>query len=361
MKRLLLIILGMSFLVSCEYQDNGVTSINDLITSDYLLAGNLDSYVQNTQIVRLTGKPGVKTVTIGSADLSKYEQCFVLYVSTGTTPSTTVSSAIIKLDDMVVLNTSDFSKNSGKYQFEVCNLTQTSILTVEVRGEPDSYVNVWIEGKLKCPCTVTDAADNIYKTVKIGDQCWMAENLRTTKYLNGDLIGTTTPASLDITSEVTPKYQWAYDGDESNAAIYGRLYTWYAINDARKVCPTGWHVPTDDEWHTLLLTLDADAQLIEGFQSSIAGGKLKETGISHWLDPNTGATNESGFTALPSGYRSYFDSFLSIRSFVYLWTSSEKDAEFAYNLYIYNYNSGILRWYNTKKDAFAVRCIKDPC
>ena len=85
-----------------------------------------------------------------------------------------------------------------------------------------------------------------------GSQVWMVENLKTTIYRNGDLVGTTTPATLDITSENTPEYQWAYDGIESNVVTYGRLYTWYAVTDSRNICPTGWHFPSDAVWITLI-------------------------------------------------------------------------------------------------------------
>lgn len=153
MKRILILFGCLSFLFSCENVDNGTTYIYDDISSQYLLDGivnnDLDTYVDNNQIVRMTGKPGITSISIGSADLSKYEPCFVLYVVTGTTPETTVSSAIIKLDDMVVLNTSDFHNDGTPYTFEVCNLTENSTLTVEVRGGPGSFVNVWIEGKRK--------------------------------------------------------------------------------------------------------------------------------------------------------------------------------------------------------------------
>lgn len=142
--------------------------------------------------------------------------------------------------------------------------------------------------------TVTDVDDNAYKTVTIGSQVWMAEDLRTTKYRNGDAIGTTSPATLDISSESAPKYQWAYAGDESNVATYGRLYSWYAVTDSRNVCPAGWHVPSDAEWTTLTDFLGGEVA---------AQGKLKEAGTIHWNSPNTGATNESGFTALPGGNR----------------------------------------------------------
>jgi uncharacterized protein (TIGR02145 family) len=92
---------------------------------------------------------------------------------------------------------------------------------------------------------VKDIDGNNYKTAAIGTQIWMVENLKTTRYNNGDSIGTINPITLDITTESTPKYQWAYDGNENNISTYGRLYTWFAACDIRNVCPSGWHVPTD--------------------------------------------------------------------------------------------------------------------
>jgi uncharacterized protein (TIGR02145 family) len=139
---------------------------------------------------------------------------------------------------------------------------------------------------------LTDIDNNVYKTVMIGKQIWMAENLKTSRYSNGDSIGTTHPDTLNYMTESTPKYQWIYAGNESNLVPYGRLYTWYTVTDSRKVCPTGWHVPSKEEWATLTKFLGGD---------SLAHGKLKETGIKHWDKPNTGATNESGFTSIPGG------------------------------------------------------------
>jgi uncharacterized protein (TIGR02145 family) len=139
--------------------------------------------------------------------------------------------------------------------------------------------------------TVSDAEGNIYNIKGIGTQVWMAENLKSTRYRNGDLIGTTT---MDISAEDTAEYQWAYDGNESNVATYGRLYTWYTVTDSRNVCPAGWHVPADAEWTTLTTLLGGEA---------VAGDKLRESGTTHWNVSNTGATNETGFTALPGGLR----------------------------------------------------------
>lgn len=198
--------------------------------------------------------------------------------------------------------------------------------------------------------TVKDIDGNVYKTITIGTQEWMAENLKTNKYRNGDLIETTTSVTLDIENDTIPKYQWAYDSNESNVAIHGRLYTWYAITDNRNVCPTGWHVPSDDEWTTLTTYLGGER---------VAGGKLKETGTIHWLTPNTGATNETGFTGLPSGYRNYDGTFGGVGEGGCWWSSTEGSAAFACSR-VMPYNSSSVFWYATSKGSFfSVRCLRD--
>jgi uncharacterized protein (TIGR02145 family) len=351
MKRNLFLFIGFSLLLSCEYQNNGVTSINDVITSDYLLVGNLDTYIQNNQIVRLKGKPGVITVPIGNADLSKYEPCFVLNVATGTTKATTVSSAIIKLDGMEVLNTSDFSKNNGQYTFEVCNLTPTSVLTVEVRGEPGSYVDVWIEGKLK-GLKVTDCSGNIYKTVNIGNQIWMAENLRTTRFNDCTQINL---VEENWGSSDDPAYCWYNNDPTSFMEVYGALYNWSAVNTG-KLCPIGWHVPTDEEWTTLSSYLGDE---------SLVGGKLKEIGFAHWIDPNVGATNETGFTALPGGFRypgvksGYSEEFGYVGQNGLWWSSTEILPTRSWGRDLVYNSSGLYRYSEIQNDGFSVRCLKD--
>jgi uncharacterized protein (TIGR02145 family) len=198
--------------------------------------------------------------------------------------------------------------------------------------------------------TIKDIDDNVYTSVTIGTQVWMVENLKTTKYRNGDLIGTTTPATLDISAEATPKYQWAYAGNEINVATYGRLYTGYAVTDTRNVCPVGWHVPTDAEWTTLTTYLEGQ---------SVAGGKLKEAGFTHWQSPNEGATNASGFTALPSGERSDYGIYIGIGSIGYWWTSTEYSATITYSLYMLYSYSEIYRGDGNKRLGFSVRCLQD--
>ncbi len=197
---------------------------------------------------------------------------------------------------------------------------------------------------------VTDVDGNVYNRVTIGRQVWLVENLKTTRYRNGDLIGTTTPATLDIRSEDTPTYQWAWNGNESNVITYGRLYTWYAIDDSRSICPDHWHVPTQAEWTTLTDYLGGH---------SISGGKLKEAGTTHWLSPNTGATNETGFTALPGGYRLSSGGFGGLGSDG-AWRSSTLDnTNEDWTIGMGNSYSDAYGASNSKRSGYSVRCIGD--
>ena len=233
--------------------------------------------------------------------------------------------------------TGDFYFNSGK--------NVTSKFQKEIRKTPINEISTVDEIDY-----IIDSRDNErYNTIKIGAQVWMAENLKTTKYRNGDLIGTTTSATLNISRETSPKYQWAYGGNESDVATYGRLYTWYAITDSRNVCPTGWHIPSDEEWKILTTNLGEGS----------AGMKLKEAGTSHWLNLNTWANNKSGFTALPSGSRRSNGSFGDKGYYAYWWSSSEFSNASAYYRGVYCGHSNVGRNYSFKLSGFSVRCLKD--
>jgi uncharacterized protein (TIGR02145 family) len=202
--------------------------------------------------------------------------------------------------------------------------------------------------------SVSDAEGNDYYTTAIGVQVWMASNLNATRYSNGDFIGTTIPEYRDITDDSSPKYQWAPDADEVNVADYGRLYTWDAVTDSRNVCPTGWHVPTDAEWNQLTTFLGGE---------SIAGGKLKETGRTHWLVTTSGATNETSFTALPGGsqefqiYEGMYFSGLGHRGF--WWSSTENTSEDAFYWSIHSENNAVFRNAYNKRNGYSVRCLLD--
>ncbi|GAB1444441.1 MAG: hypothetical protein KF860_07080 [Cyclobacteriaceae bacterium] len=198
---------------------------------------------------------------------------------------------------------------------------------------------------------VVDGDDNLYTTVTIGTQVWLKENLKTTKYTNGDIIGTTDPDNFDLgnDADVNAKYQWPVNRDESTESVYGRLYTWHAITDSRGVCPAGWHVPTFTE-------MDAMTNELGG--NSIAGDKLKEAGTTHWASPNAG-TNETGFSALPAGFRQangYFD-VLGYRNI--LWTQSANGETTAYIFKLYESDGSFTLGYENKKSAYTVRCLKD--
>ncbi|KAA3635195.1 MAG: hypothetical protein DWQ02_10220 [Bacteroidetes bacterium] len=205
--------------------------------------------------------------------------------------------------------------------------------------------------------TMTDQEGNVYKTIQIGSQIWMAENLRTTKYRNGEKI-----------PEVTENSTWNnlntgaycnYNNTKSNDTIctFGRLYNWSAVIDDRKIAPSGWHVPTYGEWMILENHLG----------DSVAGKKLKETGSLHWqYSLNKEGDNETGFTALPGGYR--WVSYAGGTGFFHIgieggwWTVTEGDPnnlENAHHITMgYNYN--FLGGCNcSKRDGYAVRCVKD--
>ncbi len=204
-----------------------------------------------------------------------------------------------------------------------------------------------------------DGDGNNYRTVKIGTQTWMAENLKTTKYLNGDLIGTTSPANKDLSFDNSSKYQWAYDGNEVNVDTYGRLYTWHVIMDSRKTCPTGWHIPTDEEWTTLETYVAND-----GFLGR-EGTALKT--VEGWLYSGLyceAGTNEYGFDALPGGYRNVMGTYSSNGYLSYWWSTTEYDSPGFGTISawcrIFDYGeTSITKDDHDKRDGIAVRCVKD--
>lgn len=202
--------------------------------------------------------------------------------------------------------------------------------------------------------TMTDQDGNTYKTITIGTQTWMAENLKTTKYRNGDPI-----------PNITDDTEWAnlasgaycdYGNSPGYSATYGRLYNRYAVNDSRNIAPTGWHIPSDAEWTILTSFLGGE---------EVAGGKLKEKGIfpgttqfiAHWYGPNAGATNESGFTALPGGYRHSFGYYHLIGARGYWWSSTEYSNTNAC-VHMGAQGSDVYP-FNSKGNGFSVRCLKD--
>jgi len=196
--------------------------------------------------------------------------------------------------------------------------------------------------------TVSDIDGNVYHTVTIGTQVWMVENLKTTKYNDGTAIPLVTDGTA-WSNLTTPGYCWYNNDAATYKTTYGALYNWYAVH-TEKLCPTGWHVPTDGELTTLTDFLGGEL---------IAGGKMKETGTTHWLSPNTGATNESGFTAVPTGVRYGGGGFDGIGSWCQMWSSFEYSTIYAwYRSLVYN-GSNVVRNYGYKTAGYPVRCLRD--
>lgn len=214
--------------------------------------------------------------------------------------------------------------------------------------------------------TVTDIDGNVYKTIKIGTQTWMAENLKVTKYRNGDLLLTrygsgnwTSGQGWEFLNDQLIGACCSYDEIYSNQTTYGLLYNWYAVSDPRGLAPEGWHIPTREEWTTLSEYLGGD---------NLAGGQLKATTL--WASPNTGATNSSGFRALPGGYRRNHKlreyaagEFGALTLSGVWWTSTFLDelnsdaVGLAYNDNRLGISGGA--GYSDKGNGYSIRCIKD--
>jgi uncharacterized protein (TIGR02145 family) len=222
--------------------------------------------------------------------------------------------------------------------------------------KPTNGLTTAIFNNTKTYGTMTDQDGNVYKTITIGTQTWMAENLRTTKYRDGTEMHNIC-YGLWYLGENNGYCSFNNTTDAVSIATYGRLYNWYTVNSSRNIATVGWHVPTDAEWTTLINYLGGEIA---------AGGKMKETGTTHWITPNTGATNESGFTGLPTGARGSGGSnpepfFSFMGECGYYWSSSEPGPNYAVGDYcrLSCDNAIVFRYDNSKAEGFAVRLVKD--
>ncbi|MEX0769105.1 MAG: FISUMP domain-containing protein [Balneolaceae bacterium] len=239
-----------------------------------------------------------------------------------------------------------------------------TILKLTANAERGSYFNRW-EGNItgsepEVQITLTqdrevtaffetgmkDVEGNIYEVVEIGDQLWMADNLRTSEYSNGEgiqnVIDNEEWENLNIGA-------WSfYNHDSQFNELYGKLYNWYAVNDLRGICPEGWHVPSSSEWIALTDYLGQNA-----------GGKMKVTDTQYWNSPNTGATNESGFSAMPSGARNARGEFYNMGLRGYWWSSSMEDNDNAFYYFVEHDNGDVTENSFLKSLGRPVRCIAD--
>jgi uncharacterized protein (TIGR02145 family) len=235
--------------------------------------------------------------------------------------------------------------NGNTYWYRI-----TAVDYVDRESNPSKPIS--IEVNFYQTGTVTDIDDNIYQTVKIGNQWWMAENLKVTHYRNGDAIPNITDDEQwsSLTTGAYCNYNITV-----NVAVHGRLYNWYVIEDSRNIAPAGWHVPTDDDWIELELYLGMyqDDVNDEGWRGTDIGTKMKSAG-SGWYGEDS-----YGFSALPSGYRAYYSDFFGIGDYTFWWTATEYDATYAWYRQLSYANTRVNRDWNNKKYGYSVRCVMD--
>lgn len=309
-------------------------------------------------ITQLTAQSGGNITSDGGATVSARGVCW----STNESPT-------------VAGNKTTDGSGSGSFTSTITGLTSGTIYYVRAfatNSAGTGYGNNIVFTATVSSNTVTDIDGNVYQTVTIGTHVWMAENLKVTRYRNGDAIPIVT--NKDSWGSLSNGAYCEYNNDVNNVVTYGRLYNWYAVDDSRKLAPAGWHVPTDGEWKQLEIYLgmsqiDAHSYGWRGETIFNVGGKLKETGTTHWISPNEGATNETGFTALAGGVRvsccradNYF---MQVGTSAGFWTSTESDTDpTGHRIAIprwLSYHIGEIKRDTTtmKKFGMSVRLVKD--
>jgi uncharacterized protein (TIGR02145 family) len=194
---------------------------------------------------------------------------------------------------------------------------------------------------------LTDQDGNEYRAITVGTQTWMAENLRTTRYNDGTSIPNVTSKSEWLNIDTGAYCNYNNTSRTDTIATFGRLYNWHTVN-SNKLCPSGWHVPTDEEWYILSDYLGGE---------SVAGNKLKETDTIHWSNYILG-TNETGFTALPGGARDYAGHFYANGYIGFWWSATESDSNYSWARSI-DYNVELFRGKYNKGNGLSVRCLRD--
>jgi uncharacterized protein (TIGR02145 family) len=220
--------------------------------------------------------------------------------------------------------------------------------TYYVKAYATNSVGTVYGNEIRIISPLTDVEGNLYKTIQIGNQIWMAENLKATKYNDNTEIPLITDLAAWATLS-TPGFCWYNNDSASYNATFGLLYNWFTVN-TNKICPSGWHVPSNSEWTILTDYLGGEL---------IAGGKLKETGLAHWSNPNAGATNEVGFNALPGGWNYYNGAYWDFGLVGNWWCFTELNGSYAWARRMYYHGSNINGLNVIKRNGFSIRCLRD--
>jgi uncharacterized protein (TIGR02145 family) len=306
-----------------------------------------DNPTSPTPSVPLLTTDSVRTVTSLSA------QCCGTITSDGGSPIVACGVCWCKTQlPTVGDDTTNLGAHAGCFSCEIFGLIPNTTYYVKAYatnsvgtgyGEVLSFTTKAMETS-----TVSDIDGNTYVTVKIGNQWWMVENLRATHYRNGDLIPI---LSTDTEWQNTTAGACCnYDNTMMHVDIYGKLYNWYAVNDDRNIAPEDWHVASDIEWQTLVDFLGG---------SAIAGGIMKESGTAHWESPNSGATNASGFSALPGGLRYSYGKYFNLGTSGSWWSTTEFNVTYAWRWGLVNNSTEVLHSNYDKRDGYSIRCVKD--
>ena len=332
--------------------DPGASDISISLTEALFMLKN--EYLSEKDIM------GKEYYSIANGDIQEGTKINIKCIEVGGLKIYNVQASITHTDNAPLLFGQSALKRFGKFSMDYA--TNTLLLggvnNMETAVTPSPPIIAQASQKV-----CKDIDGNTYKTVKIGTQIWMAENLRTAHFNDGSFITENEEEAVkSISGSITSAWCY-YNGDAANNPIYGKLYNWYAVADPRNLCPTGWHVPTDYEWTLLSNYLGGTSAKKQGFYGwvdTIAGGHMKAIN-KLWTQPNTGADNSSGFTALPAGSSYNLPHFkVDLGSLSIFWTStqSENEAGWCYEL---QYNNSYLNrdGNKLKSNGYSVRCIAD--
>jgi uncharacterized protein (TIGR02145 family) len=346
---LIIILLSIAILAgipSCKKKEDSVGAIVGLICTSATNSGTLTSGTAASGVSSSVPYTGGNGGTHNGQTVT----------STGVTglTATLVAGSFASGSGSLTYTISGTPANSGTANFALSIGGQTCTLSRTVNVGSCGATNV--HNPVLTYGSMTDQDGNVYKTIVIGTQEWMAENLRARTYRNGVAIPLVTDqtqwaANWNIGNPLQQPMMCWYNNDSATYACpYGRLYNWYAVTSSNNVCPTGWHVPSDVEWTTLTDFLGGE---------NVAGGKMKSTGTQYWYSPNTAADNSSGFSGLPGGVRNNNGTFGGIGVGGFWWSSTENLSNIAWGRQL-DYASGYaLRSTYAKANGYSVRCLRD--